>query len=126
MTAQAHEAPEAQVAENIATTLHRAHMRQRQLAVAVGVSQPTLSRRMLGAQPWLLWEVQTIADYFGLTLTEITTDLPTRDEWQVRWDELCACRDSNPKPSDLVLIVNRGLTPDRLAGRGRATLRAVA
>lgn len=102
MTTQIHEAhePERQVAENIATTLHRARIKQLQLAISVGMTQPTLSRRMTGQQPWLFWEVQAIADYLGVTLAEITTDLPSRDEWQVRWDELCACRDSNPKPSD--------------------------
>lgn len=91
-----------QISENVATVLHRVGMKRQQLAITVGMTPQTMSRRLSGQQPWWMWEVQMVADYFGLSLVEITTDLPSFDEWQARWDELCACRDSNPKPSDLV------------------------
>ena len=120
MTTQTHEAqPDRQVSENIALTMHRARIKERQLAAAVGISQATLNRRVRGEQPWMLWEVQAIADFLSLTLQEITTDLPSYEEWRAR-------RDSNPKPSvlefgrpNLRLIVNTGLTANRIPGGPR-------
>lgn len=89
------------IAENVAISLHRAQMKQSALATAAGISQPTLSRRMAAQQSWHYDEVEIIAGVFGLSAVELATDLPSFDEWQARWEALCACRDSNPKPSDL-------------------------
>ena len=89
---------DALIAEHINTLMHRARVSGRQVAAATGISQPTISRKLRGGA-WSISEVVALCGYFGVTLDEMTTGLPTRDEWEAR--DLRGCRDSNPRPSDL-------------------------
>jgi hypothetical protein len=89
------------ISENVNTLLLRAHMKRRQLAATLDLPSASLNRHINGTGTWGFREVRAIADYFAVTVDEIATDLPSFDEWQVRWNELRACRDSNPKPSVL-------------------------
>lgn len=109
---------EREIAENVNTLLHRARMSRRELSLALGHSQATFARKVAGGSPWHYVEVREVAAYFGVTTDELATGLPSLSEWQTRWDELCACRDSNPKPSVweprlIVGSVKHDLTPDR-------------
>lgn len=83
------------------------------------MSKATLSRKMHGAGGWYYTEVEAIADHFDVLPGDLAGELPPLDVWR-------ACRDSNPEPSDLYLIVNRGLTPNAAPEPHRATLRAVS
>lgn len=104
-----------QLVENVTTMLFRCGERQQDAAHQVGMTPATFSRRMSGQQPWLLREVRALSAHFGVTLSELTTGLPSYDEWQAR--DLRACRDSNPKPSDLYLMG----APRRLCSRCKAS-----
>lgn len=112
MTATHAEAIESQIAENVTVLMHRAGLKLTQLATAVGISQPTMSRRMLSQQPWMFWEVQVLAEFFCVTLSEITTDLPSRDEWQARWvarlkgfEPLTFCSVASPRSRNHLRLV---------------------
>jgi transcriptional regulator with XRE-family HTH domain len=60
---------------------------QRRLALALGLSQPSISERWRGRIDWSLDEVERLESVLGLT----------RGALLFR----CARRDSNPQPSDL-------------------------
>jgi len=60
---------------------------QRRLALAMGLSQPSISERWRGKIPWTLDEVERLEPVLGLD----------RGALLFR----CARRDSNPQPSDL-------------------------
>lgn len=100
------------VSENVNTLLLRARMSRRALALSAGgLSHAALNRKITGETPWALSEAARVASALEVTLLELTTDLPSYEEWQARWD-LRARRDSNPKPSDLYprrlrLVVDR-------------------
>lgn len=72
------------VAENVAVLLHRSQVKQQTVAHRLGMTGATMSRRMSGQQPWLLWEVQALAEFFGVTLDELAGDLPSRAQWEAR------------------------------------------
>lgn len=74
--------PDRQIGENIAATLFRVRLKQQQLAHGIGMTPATLSRRMLGQQAWLFWEVQAIAEFFGLSLDELSGELPPFVSWR--------------------------------------------
>lgn len=46
-------------------------MSQRELAERIGMSHASLSRRMTGAQPWDLNELDKIAGLFGMTIRDL-------------------------------------------------------
>lgn len=93
-------ATDEQVADNVVLLLRRTHTTQQKLGTATGISPQTLSRRLAGSQPWMMWEVQAIARFFRVTLDEMTGDLPSKSELSVRHEGLeppTRCFEGNPK-----------------------------
>ena len=92
--------PDAQVVQSIRVLMAYAGIRTaKELGIALGLPQQTMSRRMNLQQGWTFAEVARVAAYFGVTLDEMQNGLPTLSEWTAR--DLRGCRDSNPRPSDL-------------------------
>lgn len=59
------------VTAEIRAELARRKITAQRLAHAVGMSKQTMSRRMTGAAPFDLAEVEAIADFFGMTPSEL-------------------------------------------------------
>ena len=100
-------ATDEQVADNVVLLLRRTHTTQQKLGTAVGISPQTLSRRLAGEQPWMMWEVQAIARFFRVSLDEITGDLPSKAELSVRHQGLeprTRCFGGSPKSRHLRVV----------------------
>lgn len=106
------------------------------LAPRVGMSQQTLSRRMLTEKGWMFHEVVGIAVYFGVTLDELLNGLPSLQEWTARrLDTTARLQGFEPRTFCSVddrsrrhlRIVKGGLTAESLPDRsGTRHLRAVS
>lgn len=107
---------DAVISENVNTLIHRSRETAAELARTLGMSKATLSRKMIGVGGWYYVEVEAIAAHYDVTPAELAGVLPNLTEW----NERRACRESNPKPSVLVLPVTRRLTLELLAGGRRA------
>ena len=91
-----------QFSENLNTLLFRVGITGTRLARELGMPQATISRKIRGATTWSLDEVFALLAFFAVQFEEMATVLPPREEWEDRdVPALRACRDSNPKPSDL-------------------------
>lgn len=93
--------PDVAISENVATLLHRARWSIAELAREIGMTRQTLNRKVHNGTSWYYSEVAAVAEVMAVTVEEMATGLPSVSEWKARWDDLRACRDSNPKPSDL-------------------------
>lgn len=92
-----------QVSENVETLIRRTKASQSSVGAAVGMSQPTMSRRLKNEQPWLLWEVTALASHFGVTLEQLMGTLPSLLEWRATrsdaiTDRLCPIATLAPAP----------------------------
>lgn len=67
------EAMEARLNETIRLLLTRTGRSQGNLAEALGVKRPSLSQRLRGESRWLFADVVEAANYFGLTLAELSS-----------------------------------------------------
>jgi transcriptional regulator with XRE-family HTH domain len=67
------------VAKNIRVEAARHGVSLTELAVAIGLRQPALSRRMSGEVTWSLGEVLAVARHFSVPLSTITPDTLTED-----------------------------------------------
>ncbi len=89
MTSQQNEADvEATIGENVNTLLFRAGLSRRQLSLALGYPQATFARKVAGTSPWGYVEVRRVAEFFRVATDELAGDLPSREDWQVRWDDV--------------------------------------
>lgn len=69
--------PRLAVAEEILALMGRTRTRQTTLAHAIGLSQPSLSKRLSGQQPFDLDELLAIADYFGVEIRVLLAGFET-------------------------------------------------
>lgn len=67
------------VAKNIRIEAARDDVSMTELAAAVGLGQPALSRRMNGAVAWTLGDLLAVAKYFRVPLSTIAPDSLTED-----------------------------------------------
>ena len=67
------------------------HVRQVDLADALGMSSASMSAKLRGRRPWTIDEVIGAAHYLRVTLDELVPDVET-------W---CAAKDSNLQPADI-------------------------
>ena len=79
--------------ENISALMFRMGWRQADVSRAIGISPPSVGRKMRNQSDWTLPELEAIADAMSVSLPELLGDLPDWEVWRAR-------RDSNPKPSD--------------------------
>ncbi len=79
--------------ENLTALMFRSGWLQKDVAAAIGISAPSVSRKMKRLNDWTLPEVEAIAAAMSVEVAELLGDLPDFDVWRAR-------RDSNPKPSD--------------------------
>lgn len=76
-------------------------MQQKELALAAGMTQATLSRKINGATPWGLDEALRIANALGVTVADLTEG--------VERTRVLPHLDSNQEPSDYRLAQVRAL-----------------
>lgn len=69
--------PRVAVAEEILALMGRTRTRQNTLARAIGISQPSLSKRLSGQHPFDLDELTSIAAYFGVEISDLLAGLRT-------------------------------------------------
>ena len=62
----------AAIAGEIRAELGRQNLTYTALAAATGISPSTLSRRLVGTKPFLLEELQSIAQFLGIKLSDLT------------------------------------------------------
>lgn len=62
---------QAATATAIRVGLARKNATQGALAGLIGLSQPAIHRRMTGKVPWRVSELTQVADYLGVTVTEL-------------------------------------------------------
>ena len=79
------------VAANIRAETGRSGLTQKDIANALGVTQPAVSKRWYGDRAWKLDELGPIASILGVSVADLVT--PTGREW-------CPRQDSNLQPSD--------------------------
>lgn len=63
------------VTANIRAELARRDLKQPDLATALGMHPMSVSKRMTGQVAWSIDELQTIADWFGVRLTDLIGDV---------------------------------------------------
>ncbi len=97
MTASLETTADRLVVENLNTLRFRAQISGREIGRLLGISSATISAKMRLHSDFTLSEARTLADYFAVSLDELTGELPGFEEWNKRW---CAVRDSNPEPAD--------------------------
>lgn len=59
------------IAEEVRALMGRRRVTQEKLAAAIGMSQPSLSKRLFGVVPWTIDDLEAIADYFGVKITDL-------------------------------------------------------
>ena len=74
------------IGQRVHQILWTRRIRQSDVCLALGVSRPTMSKRLRGERPWTVDELLALAAYLRVPITDL---LP---EW-------CAARDSNPVPA---------------------------
>jgi transcriptional regulator with XRE-family HTH domain len=79
--------------ENVHTLLFRKGWLQKDLAAAIDVSPPSVSRKLKNLNDWTVPEVSAIAEETHVEVAELLGNLPDFDTWRAR-------RDSNSQPSD--------------------------
>ena len=62
----------AKIAGEIRAELGRQHKTAVELSKAIGISPSTLTRRLAGKQPFFLEELEDIARFLGLPVSELT------------------------------------------------------
>ena len=62
----------AAIAGEIRAELGRQNLTYTALAAATGITPSTLSRRLIGTKPFLLEELQSIARFLGIKLSDLT------------------------------------------------------
>lgn len=62
---------EATLNETLRLLMTRTGKRQVDVAEALGVTRASLSQRLLGNSGWRVNDLPTVADYFGLTVSEL-------------------------------------------------------
>jgi transcriptional regulator with XRE-family HTH domain len=62
---------------NIRAEMARAGVTQTQLAVALGLPQAAISRRLCDETPWRVGEIQAVAKTLGVPLSALLTDAST-------------------------------------------------
>ncbi len=65
----------ATLAANIRAEMGRRKMSQADLAAAVGISQPGVSKRLNGTVPWTFPEVVSVAQVFNVPLAVLTGEV---------------------------------------------------
>lgn len=90
------------LAREVKALMGRHDVNQTMLAEWLGINQTAVSARLRGATKWSLDDVERIAEGFAVHPAELmggyaTDPHPFPDGGL---PILCACRDSNPKPSD--------------------------
>jgi len=50
---------------NLAAEMARKGIKQKELAVILGISNPTICKKMSGQTDWSLTEIETLCSYFG-------------------------------------------------------------
>lgn len=112
------ETADQRVSLNVKTLVKRAKIKQQDLARAVGIPAATLSRRLNNQQAWLFSEVAEVATFFGVTVEELSGDLPSFIDWA--HDVIgtaSGTRTPNPLiwsiPERSLKVVKGGLTVDR-------------
>ena len=90
-----------QVGSEVRGLCAKYHLRQRDLAELLNVSQGSVSLRFSGAQPFLLHEIEMLAEYFYTTPQVLmgfaSEPRPRKPMSPAEW---CAHRGSNPGPED--------------------------
>jgi transcriptional regulator with XRE-family HTH domain len=73
------------VAEEIRALMGRRRVSQTRLAKVLGMSQPSLSNRLTGGQPFDVDELFTLAEYFGVEVTALFGTSP-KSAWNTADD----------------------------------------
>lgn len=68
--------PASSVADRVRKHILVAEVSQDELGLKIGLSQPAISRRMTGAMPWRLDELEKLAAALGLPLVELLDGSP--------------------------------------------------
>ncbi|HEY9523901.1 MAG TPA: helix-turn-helix transcriptional regulator [Thermopolyspora sp.] len=89
------------ISENVSILLHRSRMSATGLAREIGMSKATMNRK-IAMGPWHYVDLARIARFYAVTVEELVGGLPSPGDWDVRWVDRYAIRDSNPEPADLV------------------------
>ncbi len=63
--------------EAVATAMFRKKRSQKKVAASLGISQPTLSRKLHGERPWSLVEAIRVADVIGVDLRDLLPQMWT-------------------------------------------------
>lgn len=84
------------VAENIRTESARRGLYQGDIANALGVQQPTISKRWRGDRAWPLEDLPTVAELLGVSVAYLVTD----NAPVAAASELRPRQDSNLQPRD--------------------------
>ena len=62
------------VAAEVRAAMARRNCTQTELAAALGLSQPSVSVRLTGQQPWTVDELATVARHLGTSLADLVAD----------------------------------------------------
>lgn len=98
------------VAGNVLSLMGRNRISQAKLAAALGMSQPSLSKRINGSKSWELDELEKVAAYFGREVTALlvpTSGYNSDDPADSVISDLIV----NPRPVQTSLRYERHLTP---------------
>jgi transcriptional regulator with XRE-family HTH domain len=68
--------PTSPVAANVRAEIARRGLRHADLAAALGISAPAMSRRLNGEMTFDVDELQTVADFLGVDFTELMARTP--------------------------------------------------
>ncbi|MFD3580502.1 helix-turn-helix domain-containing protein [Streptomyces sp. NPDC058644] len=77
-----------QLRATVATLLHVTGQTQADLAAAIGVSQPQVSRRQSGSATWSLHDCEVLAAHFGIHVMDLLAG-PTRACQGLGQDRAC-------------------------------------
>lgn len=72
--------------ENLTALMFRMSWLQKDVAGAVGISAPSVGRKMRGLNDWTLPEAERLAAATHVTVPELLGDLPAYDVWLPRLD----------------------------------------
>lgn len=67
------ETPTSRVADNVRAEMARRKVTQRDLAEGLGLSQASVSKRLMGAVPWDVNELAAVASLLGVELSVLVT-----------------------------------------------------
>lgn len=72
------------ISENINTLMLRARLTQTDLAALTGIGRVTIGQRISGRNKWRADELDVMADVLDVTVAELVSTIPDRQEWDRR------------------------------------------